>query len=71
MRHHTSLFAKIRSPSMMVGIIDPVGTMYQSAMADLNAVAISKAIRTLPIHPRINTDMYCLKDLFIFSSNLA
>jgi hypothetical protein len=40
-------------------------------MADLNAVAISKAIRTVPIHPRMNIDKYRLKDLFIFSSNLA
>jgi hypothetical protein len=40
-------------------------------MADLNNVAINKAIRTLPIHPRMNIDMYRLKDLFICSSNLA
>jgi hypothetical protein len=35
----------------MVGFIDPVGTIFQSAMADLNEVAINTATRTEYPHP--------------------
>src|SRR5439155_5837424 len=33
-RSYASLFTKMRSPSMIVGFIEPVGTTFQSAIAD-------------------------------------
>jgi len=35
--------------------------MYQSAMADLKEVAMSKAMRRLPSHPLKSIDPYFLK----------
>src|SRR6185437_14703112 len=35
-RPYASLFTQMRSPSTIVGRIDPLGTTFQSATADLN-----------------------------------
>src|SRR5687768_13214930 len=41
---YASLFMKMRSPSMMVGFIEPDGTMFQSAMAERNVPRIAAMI---------------------------
>src|ERR1017187_9900312 len=52
LRSYASLLIKIRSPSRIVGIMDPVGTSFQSATADRNGARIVTTTRAGRIHSR-------------------
>jgi len=54
----------------MVGFIDPVGTIFQSAIADLKEVATSNAIKSEYPHPLQNIVNFVFQVFFtLFSSN--
>jgi len=49
------LLMKIRSPTRMVGIIDPLGTSFQSATADRNGASTATTITAGKSHSRQKT----------------
>src|ERR1017187_2810013 len=59
LRSYASLLIKIRSPTKMVGIIEPLGTSFQSATADRNGARIATATIAGKIHSRQKARSCC------------
>src|ERR1017187_2959106 len=59
LRSYASLLMKIRSPTKMVGIIEPLGTSFQSATADRNGARIATATTAGKIHSRQKARSCC------------
>src|ERR1035441_8526683 len=59
LRSYASLLIKIRSPTKMVGIIEPLGTSFQSATADRNGARIATATKAGKIHSRQKARSCC------------
>src|SRR5579871_1879788 len=51
-RSYASLFTKMRSPTRIVGIIDPLGTSFQSAIAERNGATIAVTNNAGKTHSR-------------------
>src|SRR5262245_20906521 len=77
LRSNASLFTNTRSPSRIVGFMEPVGTSFQSAMAERKAHTTSKQVSIGLAHSRQRyadqrrnfrggqVELTCLCDVFI------